>query len=371
MGKEVINNKQAIVLMSGFIVGSTSIFGVGEDTKQDVWITLLLAMALAAIIYFVYARTTALFPGKSLYEILDVLFGRIYGRVISALFIGYAFYLQALVLRNFAEFIRVISLPETPVCIITLSASILSLWSMREGLEVLARWASMFFPLMLVFVTITTSLTMPWMDLDHLSPVLYNGLEPVLKSATGAFSFPFAEAVLFMVVMGNLQKKGSPYKVYYTSLLIGGAVVLIISLRALLVLGPEIASHQYYASYASVQIINIGNFLQRIEVSVSIVFIISGFIKGSICLYASSTGISHLLMGKMDYRKLAPPMNLLCALFSMVVYRDAVQMFEWSERIYKYFAFPFQVLLPIIILIAAEIKARSLAGGEKKSISAS
>jgi spore germination protein KB len=359
MTKEVISNKQAIVLLSGFIIGSTSILGVGTNTKQDVWITLLLAMALAAVIYFVYARIIALYPGMNIYEILDVLFGKVLGKIISLCFIGYAFYLQSLILRNFAEFIRAISLSETPMCVIAFCGMLLSFYAIREGLEVFARWAAMFFPIMVFFVLLTTSLTLPWSDLNNFKPILFNGFKPVFEGALSAFAFPFAEAVLFIPTMGSLQQKGNPYKVYYTSLLIGGTLVMLVSLRSLLVLGPEIASLQYYSSYAAVQIINLGNFLQRIEVSVSIVFLISGLMKSSMCLYASVKGISHLLSYKMDYKTLALPVNLLCGLLALFVYKNAMQMFEWAEVYYKYFAFPFQVALPIITLIVAEFKVRA------------
>ncbi len=369
MYKEIINSRQAIVLLSGFIVGSTAILGVGTDTKQDVWITILLAMILASIIYFVYARIIALVPGKNLFEILDFLFGKIVGRMVSVVFIWYAFYLQALVTRSFTEFIRAISLQETPLFIIALSASLLSAWAIRDGLEVFARWASIFFPIVVIFILIITFLTIPWIGFENLSPTLYNGIGPIINSATSAFSFPFAEAVLFIAILNSLRRNESPYKVFFWSLLIGGLLILIIATRTVLVLGPENTSLQHYGSYASVRLINLGNFLQRIEVSVSIVFIVTGFIKGSVCLYASSKGISHLLFNKMDYKKLAPPINLLNALFSLIVFKNAIQMFEWAEHLYKYFAFPFQVVIPIIMLIVAEVKTRE-AKNDNQSIQA-
>jgi spore germination protein KB len=33
-------------------------------------------------------------------------------------------------------------------------------------------------------------------------------------------------------------------------------------------------------------------------------------------------------------------------------------MLEWANKIYKFYAFPFQVILPIIVWIAAEIKVK-------------
>ena len=41
-----------------------------------------------------------------------------------------------------------------------------------------------------------------------------------------------------------------------------------------------------------------------------------------------------------------------------LVYDSIMEMFEWAQEIWPYYAFPFQVVLPLIILIAVEVKAR-------------
>ena len=81
--KEVISQKQAVVLISAFIIGSSAILGVGSTAKQDVWLAMIIAMAAASVMIAVYARVLKLFPGNGLYDILDLLFGKVMGRVLS------------------------------------------------------------------------------------------------------------------------------------------------------------------------------------------------------------------------------------------------------------------------------------------------
>ena len=50
-------------------------------------------------------------------------------------------------------------------------------------------------------------------------------------------------------------------------------------------------------------------------------------------------------------------MGLLMANFAYLVYDSIMEMFEWAQEIWPYYAFPFQVIFPLIILIAIEIKA--------------
>jgi len=42
---------------------------------------------------------------------------------------------------------------------------------------------------------------------------------------------------------------------------------------------------------------------------------------------------------------------------AIILFANILEMYDWLD-IYKYFALPFQVILPLIILAGAEIKIR-------------
>lgn len=357
MSKEVITHKQGIVILITFILGSTLVLGAGDEAKQDVWLAVLLSMLLAVPIFLVYSRLLTVYPGMGLYDILIHVFGKIFGRILAIPFIWFAFHLGSLVIRNFVEFIIIVSIPETPEYIIAAFMAVFCIWAVRAGIEVIGRWTSIMLPILIIVIIIVTFLFANLITFENLKPVLANGLTPVLNTAFSVFAFPFAETVLFTTVLSNLRPKSNPYKVYFWGLLIGGLIILLISVRSLITLGEGNISILYFPSYASVRLINIGNFLQRIEVSVTLVFIISGFIKISICLYSAGVGIAKIF-NVSDYHHIIAPIGLLMMVLSIIVYKSTVEMFEWADKIYKYYAFPIEVVLPVIILIAAEIKAR-------------
>jgi len=353
--KEAISQKQAIIIMSTFIIGSSAILGSGTKAKQDIWIATIIAMVMASLIYIVYGRISSLFPGKNIYEIMDILFGKVLSKIFLLSFIFYAFSLGALVIRNFSEFVRIVSLPETPLCIFAFSAVIINIWAVRGGIELLGRFLSIFFPVYIIMIISVTLLSISLFNFDNLKPVLYDGINPVLSASFSIFTFPFAEVVLFLCLLGNLRKNSSVYKVYYRSLLIAGTLLLIVAVRSTLVLGIPGKMLQNFPTYASTRIIRIGNFLQRIEASVAIVFMISGFTKSTVCLYSSTKGLAHLFNIK-DYRRLAMPLGILMALYSIIIHEDAVKMLEWASKIYPYYAILHQIIIPVIVWIVAEIK---------------
>lgn len=357
--KEVISEKQAIIIMSTYIIGSSAILGAGLKAKQDIWIAYIIAMVMASIIIAVYGRISSIFPGKNIYEIMDLVFGKIIGKLFLLPFMFYSFTLGALVIRDFAEFVKIVSLPTTPLCIFAYSAIILIIWAVRESIEVLGRFLSIFFPIYILMISTVTLLSSSLFEFDNLKPVLYDGFKPVLEASYSIFTFPFAEVVVFLCIMGNLRKNSSVYKVYYCSLLIGGIVLLVIAVRSLLVLGVPIKLLQYFPSYTSTRVIRVGTFLQRIEASIAIVFMISGFTKTTVCLHAATKGLAHLFNIK-NYHRLAAPVGILMALYSIYMYGDAAKMFEWTANIYQYYAIPHQIIYPLIVWIAAEIKSRIL-----------
>lgn len=357
MEKEVISQKQAVLIISTFIIGSSAVLGGGSQAKQDTWVAIIFAMTMACLIIFVYARISRIFPGKDIYEILNALFGKVLGKIISLIFLSYAFRLAALVIRDFTEFVRIISLSETPACIIALSSVILAIWAIRGGIELLGRFLAIFFPVYLIMVITVSLLSIPLFNFNNLKPFLYDGLQPVLKASFSVFTFPFAETVVFLCLMGKVRKNRSIYKVYYSSLLIGGIILLIISVRSILVMGVPNTVIQNFASYASSRLIRIGTFLQRIEGSIAIVFMISGFTKATVCMYAGTKELAHLFNIK-DYRKLAAPVGIIIALYSMIIHKDFAELVEWSRDIYPYYTIPFQIIIPVIVWITAEIKTR-------------
>ena len=107
--------------------------------------------------------------------------------------------------------------------------------------------------------------------------------------------------------------------------------------------------------------------LQRIEITVSIVFIFSVFIKSSICLLVACKGIGKMFNLK-DYRSIVIQTGLLMVYFSYIIYDNIIEMTYWALKVYPYYAFPMQVILPIIIWILAEIKSKKISSAEKRKV---
>lgn len=357
MNKEILSNRQGIFVMTMFIIGSAIMVSSSGKAKQDIWIAIILSLLMAMPVIYVYSNLLALYPGKDLFDILTEIFGVVIGKIISLPFIWYSFHLGTLVIRNFSGFVNVISFPETPQAVTVIFLGLFCIWMAKAGIEVLGRWTTFIFPIAMFIIIGTVILSMTNIHVKYFRPILYEGLSPIIESAFGIFSFPFAETVVFTMVFNKLKNTRKSFGVFLKSILLGGAVILIIAVRNVVVLGAPLNSKLVFPSYVAVRTLNIGDFVQRFEVVVAIIFMLGGAVKISICLYAAAVGLTKLLNFD-NYRDLTGPVGFLMMSFSCIIYDSLMEMFDWATQIYPYYAIPFQIILPIIVLIAAKIKLK-------------
>ncbi|MBC8061039.1 MAG: endospore germination permease [Clostridiaceae bacterium] len=356
MINESISDKQGICLMVLFIFGSTLIVGIGGEAKQNSWISVILGVILALPAVMVYARLLSLYPRKDLFDILMELFGSLLGRILSLVYIWFAFHLGTLVLRNYLEFTSNVVFPDTPAWLLPLFLVPLISWVTKGGIEVLGRCAEFLILFIIgLIILITISLSMPRIEIKNILPIMYDGFRPVFMSAFAAFSFPFAETIIFTMCFSSLKTTRSPYKAYILGLIIGGFFLLIATLRNILILGAGAIAENYFPSNVAVSVIHLGDLLQRLELSVSAVLIICVFIKLSVCILGVCNGVSKIFKLK-DFKFLATPICAMLFTFSLFIYSSTMEMNEFAFKVWPYYAFLFQAILPALIIIVAEIK---------------
>jgi len=359
MKNEVISERQGIILVTLFLIGSSFLLGSGGQAKQDAWISVIIAISEAVLLFLMYSRILSLYPGKDLFDIIQILMGKYIGNTIIILIIWFAFHLGALVLRNISEFTNVLVLPDTPVILPMIFFTILLIWVIKLGIEVLARWSEFFIWIVFMILIAVTLLSIPLMDKSNLKPILNVGISPVLRGSLSSFMFPFGESVVFMMVFSNIAKVKNYKKTFLLALLMGGGFILIVTIRNILVLGSDAVSRAYFPSTMVISLIHLGNLLQRLESTIIVEFAICIFVKISTCIFAVCNGLSKLF-GFDDYKFIATPVALLMLSFSLFIFDSTMEMKSWASDIYPYYTLIFAVIIPLVIYIMAEIRHRNL-----------
>lgn len=356
MRKEQLTDKEAICVFVVFMIGSTLIIGIGGESKNDAWISGIIGFAMAIPMILAYSKILSMYPGQDLFDILDQTLGKVFGKAVAVIYILYAFHLGSLVLLDFGEFTSILAMPETPMFVPIICIGFVSIYAVWLGIEVLARTTAYFLPLLLFILAVVQLLAIPQLHFHYLKPVLENNTTTILKGGFSTFSFPYTETVLLLCIFDALKTKKSPRRVYLWGVGISTIVIIATTIRNIAVLGTMI-DRFYFPSYEAVSMIKIGDFLERIEVTVSIVFVFGLVGKSSVCLLAACKGIQKLF-GLKDYRSIVIQTGLLMVYFSYIIFDSTMELKDWSFHIYPYYAFPMQVILPLLILGVATVKKK-------------
>jgi spore germination protein KB len=340
-----------------YIIGTSLVMGGSAETGQDSWLTLLLSLPPAVPVMLIFGRIMKLCPERNFFEIAESLYGKTVGKILIVLTTWYSMHLGAIDLRLFSEFVKINTLPETPLLPIMMAMMLVGLYLAKSGIETASKWSVFTLPIILVIVILTSLLSINKWDISNFQPVLEHDFKAIASSSFSLLISPFTESVLILGVACAIKKEDSPYKMFLYALLISAAVLLAVILRNILHMGPYLMKALYFPSFVSVGLIDIGEFFTRIEGSITMNFILVGIVRLTVCLLIAAKGAARLF-GMQNYRHILMPVGLLSLALCTIMYRSIMEMFDF-EYILRIYKIPFHFLIPVAVWITAEWKMRA------------
>jgi spore germination protein KB len=101
--------------------------------------------------------------------------------------------------------------------------------------------------------------------------------------------------------------------------------------------------------------IHVGDFFERVEVLVGAIWIITIFIKLSICFYAANLASAQLFRLK-SYRATILPFGMLLVPLSLLTYDDSTEAARFIMGPYPIYSLFFGLFLPGLLLVTAKIR---------------
>lgn len=348
-----ISGSQELLLMLNFLLASAFIIipsAVVSGAKQDGWMAIILATVTGIGIAMLYTTLGLRFPRQTLVQYAQLILGKIPGKIVGLLFMWFALHLGALVLRNFGDFMVVTLMPETPRIVFHMLIMFIIALALYGGLEVLCRFNQVLTPIVvisIIFIIILT-FTVKDFDLKNLLPVLEDGFIPVLKTSLIPITFPFGETVLFTMILPYINKPEEAKKAHVAAMIGAGILLTLITMAVLAVFGAGAANY-LYSTYSLARCISIASIVERIEAIPISMWILSGFIKIAVCLYAFVTGSAQILNLK-DYRPLILPSGVIMTALSVLVYENIMEQISFATKVWPVYSLPFEVGIPLLLL---------------------
>ena len=331
-------------------------------TKNDSWAAVAAGFVAASVVFVVYAALSRRFSKFTLVEINDTVFGPVIGKIISALYVYFFFTLTCFDMDIIADFIKTVILPDTPVILILIVFILICAYAVRKGPVNLMKYSALLIYISVVIILFNTLLLINNSDLRRLLPLFSLKSENYLAGTHLVTLIPLCDPFILIMFLPDMIRPKEFGKALFKGLVIGAAFLLLIVIRDVSVMG-EMISISAYPSHSSIRMIDVGDFLTRMDIVYISILIILMFYKVTVLIYASAAGLQRLL--RLDSYKML--LNILCVLlvlYTMIIFKSSSEHVAWlmsggAEFHHMFFV----VLLPLVTLITALLRGYFRNGG--------
>ena len=365
MQKKIITDHQLYSLTAnGAFGGSVMVIAsvLAAISKQDAWISALLAPVLGIPVIWIYWFLGNQYPGLTFVDIIKRILGKWLGTIAALSYIFLCLTLAYHLPWYIGDFITTQAMPETPLYVINLLFVITVVIALLYGIEAIARASELYIRFVLILSVLTTLLVSPNIKFENLQPVLENGLIPVFKGSYVLSCFTvFPNVAIMMIYPANTGNTLKAKKSIFKGFLTAGFITFMTILMSMLVLGSKITASLKYPTYLLAKEISLGIIFTRLEFIVAGTWVVTQFIINVIVFYAGITGLSQLL-GLKDYRRIVIPMGLIILVMSVVVFPDDIYQMNWVNLVWLPYVTTHGLILPLLLLLVHLIKKRLSCG---------
>ena len=369
MEKQLISSQQFTIIVILFTVGTSILIipaSIANEVKQDAWIVAIIGTLLSILILKLFMALVKKMPTLSFVEITEKLLGSFLGKIFTIGFVILTLLSSGELLYFIGNFLQTEVMPETPPVVFSILFNLIILFAAYLGIEVFARTLEILFPVFLLIFIIFVLFISPEIEIKNVQPILEVSAKPLIYSVLhfmGLFSFPLV--VILMVFPSALNDYKSGKKGFYIGTLVGGLILTIIIALSILVLGVTNTSLRTFPSYTLAQRISIGNFLQRIEVIMAFIWMVTIFVRAFMYFYATVKGLGQILKIN-DHRRLILPLGMITVALSQIVHPNNMHSTKYNKETWPLYISVFALFLPLLLLIIA--KFRKVKSPENESL---
>ncbi|MCC3381532.1 GerAB/ArcD/ProY family transporter [Paenibacillus farraposensis] len=281
------------ILASGLL--SLPRTAVEESRTADAWISVLIGGAIAFVAGWIMAKMSQKYPNMTFYQYVQKITGKAVGKVIGLLIVVYFIALAGYETRSVEEITSFFLLEGTPAWAISAPFIWVSLYLCMGGIMAIGRMCQIILPISAFIFVLICLLSLNVFELNHLRPVLAEGVMPVfkaLKSTTPTFTG--SECLLIITCFMEKPEKATKVVAWGT-----GIATLFYVTTVFLCIGVFTVEGVVTRTWPFIDLARCFEVdflvLERFESLLLSIWIMQIFATFSIALYIASVGISQIL----------------------------------------------------------------------------
>lgn len=359
MPKAVLSPKQFALIVYIYLLGNSMIF-LPEMlfAEKDTWISTLLGTLFGVLLLAVWLRLQQRYPDLTLFQYGIKILGPWLGYPLGFCLIFLMFIVSSFVVETMVIFTHSIMLPNTPEMVIEISFILVVVYACYKGIEAIGRMCELVWLPLTLLILVLPLLEWKEIGVQVFLPLFKINWRGVFTGAFSSFMFPFAEVLAPVVLLPYVKAEKKAQRYYLLAPLAAGILMLIRTMLALMVLGPELTNRMPMPVIALFRIIELGEFLNRVEGAFLGFWYMGLLMKLVITLYAAVLGLAQLTM----VRRLE---NLWVPFAATLFFASDIRFPTFAEFHFSYFnlfpllALPFKVLYPCLLLLVSGLRNKS------------
>jgi len=255
----------------------------------------VLTLAMTGVIIILCKR----FPHQTIIEFSQEILGKYLGLAYGVIIVVYTLVTASVILRGFADAMKILLLPRTPLEIIMICMLLLCIYCVQGGIVTIGRICELFMLPVLVVIGATIIFNLPDVQFFRYRESFSDGIKPIVLGASSIMlAYQGYEILFFLLPFMNDRKKvlqaGTGGMVLPT--LIYSSLVFM----AIGVLGPQPTAELTFPTIHLARRIGT-EFLERFDIFFIVFWILSVFTSITIYIYMASISLTRWL-GLRNYK---------------------------------------------------------------------
>ena len=358
MSNNKIGTKEAIGLILTIAIAHTIISTprrLLNNIKSAVLLNLIFVTLILIGIVIVVVKLYRKFPGSDILDISEYLGGKHFKKILGIMFIVYFIISSSILLREFAEALKVIYYPITNIFFIIILFVISVAITSKMKFTSTIKANLLIIPFILISCIFLFSSNIKNFTPTRIYPILGNGFFNNFILGIGNIS-SFA-GISFLYFLPPLLKESRDLKKISISSVIIFFIFLFLNVAVILFMFSHLMTeNEILPLYTATQYIRIGDFFVRFEA----VFLLL-WIEIFACYLSIVVKFCMLIMKKItiieDSKVFAYPFSILLLGIALLP-NNLAQMQNYEVKIYPYVAIGFSYVFCILILVFANLKKR-------------
>ncbi|WP_066506347.1 GerAB/ArcD/ProY family transporter [Abyssisolibacter fermentans] len=364
--RKITKSQNAAMIISTVIgVGILSLpSNLAEIVGADGWVTLLITGLATIIVLFVMTKLVLLYKDYTLVEMGRELVGRFLGDIVSLVYLTYTIAFISVVVRVFAEVVKMFLLNNTPLEVIIITMLLTTAYLTRKGIECIARIIQVIIPLVIIPIFVLWISLFPDLDISNILPVFQVDFMTIIKGVPSTFfSFVGFEIIYFTTIYVKNPEGSVKHNLIALLSILG--IYILAFLVSIFRFGKEETIHLIWPTLSLMKTINLpGAFIENVEGVVMAFWVL--MVLGSLVtqFYCGAQVLSRVT-GSKEFDFFVLPM-ILFIYFIALLPDNIAEVYDYIKLIDKYLSFFLLIVVPFLYYGIALIKKKKKGSAESE-----